>query len=167
MGKNSLLVSVRFPCSHLSPLSLAARSLTEGTISNDELPTAPPTGVYGCALCMPLVGELAGTSDPSEMGTSAGSLARVRRRGGSGTRDLPLSLRSSSARLVLALILLLTLGLWERPRCIWWPTGMHMPTIKSSPIGRRRFPLPSSTMPLGLSGAVLKPRPFRVMDSER
>ena len=32
------------------PLSLAARSLAEGTTSNDELPTAPPTGVYGWAL---------------------------------------------------------------------------------------------------------------------
>ena len=32
-----------------NPLSLAARALTEGTISNDELPTAFPTGVYGCA----------------------------------------------------------------------------------------------------------------------
>ena len=94
-----------------NPLSLAARSLTEGTTSNDELPTAPPTGVYGCARLMPLVGELAGTKDPSEMGTSAGSLAKVLRRGGSGTRDLPLSFRSSSARLVLALMRLLTRGL--------------------------------------------------------
>ena len=32
-----------------NPLSLAARALTEGTISKDELPTAFPTGVYGCA----------------------------------------------------------------------------------------------------------------------
>ena len=95
----------------LKPLSLAARSLAEGITSNDELPTAPPTGVYGCALCMPLVGELAGKSDPLEMGTSAGSITSVRRRGGSGTRDLPLSFRSNSARLVLVLILLLTLGL--------------------------------------------------------
>ena len=98
-----------------NPLSLAARSLTEGTTSNDELPTAPPTGVYGCARLIPLVGELAGTSDPSEMGTSAGSLAKVLRRGGSGTRDLPLSFRSSSARLVLALMRLFTLGLWDDP----------------------------------------------------
>ena len=29
----------------LNPISLAARSLTGGTTSNDELPTAPPTGV--------------------------------------------------------------------------------------------------------------------------
>ena len=33
-----------------NPLSLAARALTGGTISNDELPTAFPTGVYGCTL---------------------------------------------------------------------------------------------------------------------
>ena len=39
-----------------NPLSLAARALTEGTISNDELPTAFPTGVYGCARGAPLVG---------------------------------------------------------------------------------------------------------------
>ena len=32
-----------------NPLSLAARALTGGTISKDELPTAFPTGVYGCA----------------------------------------------------------------------------------------------------------------------
>ena len=147
------------------PLSLAARSLAEGTTSNDELPTAPPTGVYGCALCMPLVGELAGISDPSEVGTSAGSLARVRRRGGSGTRDLPLSLRSSSARLVLALILLLTLGLWDDPAVSVGPRACTCPAIKSSPNGRRRFPLPSSSMPLGLGGAVLEPSPFRGMDS--
>ena len=56
-------------------------------------------------------GELAGISEPSEMGTSAGSLTRVRRRGGSGSRERPLSFRSISARLVLALILLFTLGL--------------------------------------------------------
>ena len=93
------------------PLSLAARSLAEGSNSNDELPIAAPTGVYGCALCMPLEGEFAGTSEPSEIGTSAGSLPSVLSRGGSGIRDLPLSLRSNSARLVLALILLLTLGL--------------------------------------------------------
>ena len=93
------------------PLSLAARSLAEGTTSNEELPTAPPTGVYGCALCTPLVGELAGTNEPSEIGTSAGSLARVRSRGGSGTLDLPLSFRSRSARLVLALMRLFIRGL--------------------------------------------------------
>ena len=32
------------------PLSLAARSVADGSISNDELPIAAPTGVYGCAL---------------------------------------------------------------------------------------------------------------------
>ena len=55
------------------------------------------------------------TSEPSEIGTSAGFLPSVLSLGGSGIRDLPLSLRSNSARLVLALILLLTLGLWDDP----------------------------------------------------
>ena len=39
------------------PISLAARLSVEGTYSKDELPTAFPTGVYGCALFCPLVGE--------------------------------------------------------------------------------------------------------------
>ena len=46
-----------------SPLSLAARSVAAGNISNDELPTAAPTGVYGCDLGTPLAGELAGASE--------------------------------------------------------------------------------------------------------
>ena len=33
-----------------SPRSLAARSVADGSISNDELPMAAPTGIYGCAL---------------------------------------------------------------------------------------------------------------------
>ena len=45
------------------PLSLAAQSVADGSMSNDELPIAAPTGVYGCALLTPLAGELAGTSD--------------------------------------------------------------------------------------------------------
>ena len=49
-----------------NPLSLAARALTGGAISKDELPTAFPTGVYGCARCGPLVGVLAGIREPSE-----------------------------------------------------------------------------------------------------
>ena len=77
-----------------NPLSLAARALTGGTISNDELPTASPTGVCGCARCGPHVGVLAGTNDPSEIGISAASEINDRRRGGtwdSGTASfLPL-----------------------------------------------------------------------------
>ena len=52
----------------LRPLSLAARSVADGSISNDELPIAAPTGVYGCALWTSLAGELAGARDPSEIG---------------------------------------------------------------------------------------------------
>ena len=57
----------------LNPLSLAARSIAEGTNSNDELPTASPTGVYGCALSCPLVGDTFGAKEPSGIGISAGS----------------------------------------------------------------------------------------------
>ena len=57
----------------LSPLSLAARSTAERTNSKDELPTALPTGVYGCALFCPLIVEPHGTKDPSGVRTSAGS----------------------------------------------------------------------------------------------
>ena len=64
---------------------------------------------------MPLVGVLAGTSDPSEIGTSAASLTNVLSRGGRGMLVLPLSFFSNSARLVLALMRLLILGLKDDP----------------------------------------------------
>ena len=76
------------------PLSLAARALTGGTISKDELPTAFPTGVYGCARCIPLVGVLASTSEPSEIGTSAASVTKVLNLGGPGRLERPLSFLS-------------------------------------------------------------------------
>ena len=91
--------------------SLAARLTTEGTNSKDELPTASPTGVYGCALIDPLLGEPLGITEPSGIGTSAGSWFRSLRRGGSGTLDLPVSCFSISARLVLPRILFFILGL--------------------------------------------------------
>ena len=132
-----------------NPLSLAARALTGGTISNDELPTASPTGVYGCARCGPLVGVLAGTSDPSEIGTSAASEINVLSRGGPGMFVRPLSFLSISARLVLALIRLLMRGLKDEPSVSAAPRACTCPTTKSSPNGRRSSPLPNSTMPLG------------------
>ena len=79
-----------------NPLSLAARALAGGTISNDELPTAFPTGVYGCARWGPLVGVLAGTRDPSDIGVSAASEINDLRTGGTwdtcATSFLPLYL---------------------------------------------------------------------------
>ena len=99
-----------------NPLSLAARVLADGTTSKDELPTAFPTGVYGCARCGPLVGVLAGTKDPSEIGISAASLTKVLNRGGPGIAERPRSFLSISARLVLALILLLIRGLKDDPQ---------------------------------------------------
>ena len=50
----------------LRPLSLAARSVADGSISNDELTIAAPTGVYGCVLLTPLTGVVAGAREPSE-----------------------------------------------------------------------------------------------------
>ena len=132
-----------------NPLSLAARALTGGTISNDELPTASPTGVYGCARWGPLVGVLAGTRDPSDIGTSAASEINDLRRGGPGTPVRPLSFLSISARLVLALILLLMRGLKDEPSVSAAPRACTCPTTRSSPKGRRGSPLPNSTMPLG------------------
>ena len=130
----------------LSPLSLAARSVADGSTSNDELPIAAPTGVYGCVLLTPLTGEVAGAREPSEIGTSAGSQPKVRNLGTSGTRDLPLSLLSISARLVLARILLLTLGLTDGPEVSVLARAWTCPTIKSSPKGRRSPWLFASTI---------------------
>ena len=132
-----------------NPLSLAARALIGGTISNDELPIASPTGVYGCARWGPLVGVLAGTSDPSEIGTSAASVTRVLRRGGPGRLDRPLSFLSISARLVLALMRLLIRGLKDDPSVSAAPRACTCPATRSSPNGRRSPPIPGSTMPLG------------------
>ena len=95
---------------------------------------------------MPLAGELAGASDPSEIGTSAGSHPKVRSLGTSGTRDLPLSRLSNSARLVLALILLLTLGLLDGPDVSAGARACTCPATKSSPSGRRKLWLPDSTI---------------------
>ena len=98
---------------------------------------------------MPLVGVLAGTSDPSEIGTSAASLIKVLSRGGPGILVLPLSFLSNSARLVLVLIRLLTLGLKDDPSVSAGPRACTCPATRSSPNGRRNPPLPGSTMPLG------------------
>ena len=117
------------------PLSLAAQSVADGSISNDELPIAAPTGVYGCALLMPLAGELAGTSDPSEIGTSAGSQPSVLSLGTSGIRDLPLSCLSISARLVFERSLLFTLGLVDGPEVSAWERACTCPATRSSPKG--------------------------------
>ena len=130
----------------LRPLSLAARSVADGTISNDELPTALPTGIYGCAPLAPLTGDMAGTSEPSEIGTSAGSWLRVLRRGTSGTRDLPLSCLSISARLVLLRNLLLTLGLAVCPEVSVLARACTCAATRSSPKGRRALWLPDSTI---------------------
>ena len=132
-----------------NPLSLAARALTGGTISNDELPTASPTGVYGCARWGPLVGVLAGTRDPSDIGASAASEINDLRRGGPGILVRPLSFLSISARLVLALILLLMRGLKDEPSVSAASRACTCPTTRSSPKGRRGSTLPNSTMPLG------------------
>ena len=55
-----------------NPTSLAARFVIEGTYKK-KLPTASPIGIYGCIRADPLLGEVLGTTDPSEIGTSAGS----------------------------------------------------------------------------------------------
>ena len=130
-----------------NPLSLAARVLADGTISKDELPTAFPIGVYGCARCGPLLGVLAGTSEPSDIGISAASFTRVLNLGGPGIAERPRSFLSISARLVLALILLLIRGLKDDPSVSAEPWACTCPTTRSSPNGRRGPPVPDSTMP--------------------
>ena len=125
----------------LIALSLAARSTADGTISKDELPTACPTGVYGCAR---LTGEAAGTNDPSEMGISAGSWLRVR--GTSRTRDLPLSCLLISAKLVLLLSLLLILGLVAGPEVSALDQACTCPATRFSPKGRRTLWFADSTI---------------------
>ena len=129
-----------------NPLSLAARALIGGTISNDELPIASPTGVYGCARWGPLVGVLAGTSDPSEIGTSAASVTRVLRRppGGPGKLVRPLSLLSISARLVLALMRLLIRGSRTTPQYQLHHGHVHAPLPDPHPMGGAvlLFPIP-------------------------
>ena len=110
-----------------------------------------------------LWGVLAGTSDPSEIGTSAASVTRVLRRGGPWMLLRPLSFLSISARLVLALMRLLIRGLMGRSLSISCTTGMHMPYYQiltqweaqspysrfhhASRAGRKRYwelPLPGS-----------------------
>ena len=61
------------------------------------------------------MGVLAGTSDPSEIGTSAASVTSVLSRGGPGMLVRPLSFLSISAKLVFALMRLLILGLKDDP----------------------------------------------------
>ena len=65
MVMNLILIWELSPHSHSGPYRW--QSVADGSISNDELPIAAPTGVHGCALLMPLAGELAGTSDPSTL----------------------------------------------------------------------------------------------------
>ena len=136
-----------------TPLSLAARLSTEGIHSNEELPTAFPTGVYGCALCCPLTaasGDSGGISDPSGMGTSVGSWLNTLNLGISGIRDLPLSCLSSSAMLVLLRILLLILELTSPPSCIsGYGTGMYMSCYQVFLNGNCIIWPLESTMPLG------------------
>ena len=116
------------------PTSLAARSTVEGTPSNDELPTVFPTGIYGCARSCPLLGEPLGFNEPSEIGISAGSRFNNLNCCGSGTLHLPLACLSISARLVLHLSRLFTLGLTSGT------------AKRSSPGGKRELWLPDSTM---------------------
>ena len=95
------------------------------------------------------MGVLAGTSDPSEIGTSAASATNVLRRGGPGMWVRPLSFLSISARVVLALIRLLMRGLKDEPSVSAALRACTCPTTRSSPNGRRGPPIPDSTMPLG------------------
>ena len=105
------------------------------------------------------MGVLAGTSDPSEIGTSAASLANVLSLGGSGMLVRPLSLLSNSARLVFALMRLLILGLKDDPSVSAEGRACTCPATRSSPNGRRNPPLPGSTMPLGPAKPVLEVAP--------
>ena len=146
----------------LSPLSLAARSVADGTISNDELPTALPTGVYGCAPLAPLTRDVAGTSEPSEIGISAGSRFRVLNLGTSGMRDLPRSCLSISAKLVLHRSLLFTLGLAACPEVSVLARACTCPATRSSSKEGVRSGFLNPPLPLGLGNSrVPTRRPFR------
>ena len=94
----------------------------------------------------PLTGEVAGTIDPSEIGTSAGSRLSVLNRGTSGIRDLPLSCLSISARLVLLRNLFLTLGLVANPDVSVLDRACTCPTTRSSLKGMRALWLSDSTI---------------------
>ena len=95
------------------------------------------------------MGVLAGTIEPSEIGTSAASVTNVLRRGGPGRLVRPLSFLSISARLVFVLMRLLILGLKDDPSVSADPRACTCPATRSSPSGRRRPVLPTSAMPLG------------------
>ena len=60
-------------------------------------PLHPDWCVWMCSVC-PLVGVLAGTRDPSEIGISAASEINDRRRGGAGILARPLSFLSMSGK---------------------------------------------------------------------
>ena len=129
----------------LSPLSLAARSTADGTTSNDELPTALPTGVYGCALFCPLIGELHGTRDPlgwehlQDLGLAIAisvALGHV----------IFLSLVSQFSQTSLSSEPLLILGLMSDPAVSDGGLACTCPATKSSPKGRHRPWLADSTI---------------------
>ena len=98
-------------------------------------------------------GVLTGTRDPSEIGVSAASASNVRRRGGAGIWERPLSFLSISARLVLVRILLLMRGLRDEASVSAALRACTCPTTRSSPNGRRVPLCPASTMPLGPVGS--------------
>ena len=146
MVMNLILVWVRSPCSHSDPCrwQLGLLQMEASQMMNSPLLHRL---VYTDVLYeRHWLGNWLEQKIPSEIGTSAGSHPRVLSLGTSGTRDLPLSLLSSSARQVLERILLLIVGLTDGPDVSVLDRACTCPTIRSSPSGRRKLWLPDSTI---------------------